>query len=265
MQPMGLVDTHLHGDRISLEEWPGLRDRAHRAGVVRAVGVGSDAKSGEKLLRLKQKHPDFIEVAFGYHPEQPVEWEQVEIVLRQIREHRDSLCGVGEVGLPWYSLSPEERERAPDPEHLSVLERFLQTAVELDLPVLLHAVHDRAETVFRMLQAQGVRKAVFHWLKAPAAVVDAIVGAGYYVSVTPEVCYRQRDRELVQRIPAPSLLLETDAPWKYGGPFRSRPAEPAWVRRTAEAVSQVRGISLPQLARQTTANASRLFGWDLGK
>ncbi len=57
-----------------------------------------------------------------------------------------------------------------------MLERFLQTAVELDLPVLLHAVHDRAETVFRMLQTYRVRKAVFHWLKAPAPVVNAIVG-----------------------------------------------------------------------------------------
>lgn len=262
MGPMELVDTHVHGDRISLEEWPDLLSRARLAGVVRAVGVGSDGKSGVKLLRLKQEHPDFMEVAFGYHPEQPVDWAQVKIVLRQIREHRDSLCGVGEVGLPWYSLSPEERKEAPDPEHLSVLERFLQTAVELDLPVLLHAVHDRAETVFRMLQTYRVRKAVFHWLKAPAPVVNAIVGAGYYVSVTPEVCYRQRDRELVRHIPDSSLLLETDAPWRYSGPFRGHPAEPAWVRRTAEAVSQIKKISLPQLARQTTANASRLFGWD---
>ncbi len=263
MEPRGWVDTHLHGDRISPEEWPGLLSRAHQAGVIRGVAVGSDGKSGEKLLRLQQAYPNFIAVAFGYHPEQSVDWEQVEIVLRQIREHRDSLCGVGEVGLPWYTLSPQEREKAPDPEHLSVLERFLQTAVELDLPVLLHAVHDRAETVFRMLQTHHVRKAVFHWLKAPAVVVDAIVGAGYYVSVTPEVCYRQRDRELVQRIPTSSLLLETDAPWRYSGPFRGRPAEPAWVGRTAEAVSQVQGISLPQLVRQTTANACRLFGWSL--
>ena len=100
MGPMELVDTHVHGDRISLEEWPDLLSRARLAGVVRAVGVGSDGKSGVKLLRLKQEHPDFMEVAFGYHPEQPVDWAQVKIVLRQIREHRDSLCGWGRWDFP---------------------------------------------------------------------------------------------------------------------------------------------------------------------
>ncbi|PTX60262.1 TatD DNase family protein [Melghirimyces profundicolus] len=261
MYTLQLVDTHVHWDRLPEKEWEGIVDRARRAGVVKAVAVGTDAASCTTLLRAKKRFPDFLDISLGYHPEQAVRWDEVETVLRQIREHRDLLAGVGEVGLPWYSLSEEKRSDPSDPDHKGALERLMRTAVELDLPVLLHAVHDRAEEMFRILQAHGVRKAVFHWLKAPEKTVDKIAGAGYLISVTPEVCYRSRDRELAKRVPVSQILLETDAPWRYRGPFRNRSAEPAWVRRTAEALSQIKRVSFLQVSEQTTANAARLFGW----
>lgn len=259
MHTVRLVDTHVHWDRLPEDKLDSMVDRARKAGVVGAVAVGTDAASCTDLLQMKRRYSDFLQIALGYHPEQKVNWGEVNGVLQQIRARRNQICAVGEVGLPWYTLSPTERTAPPNPEHKGVLERFLQIAVELDVPVILHAVHDSAEAVFRLLQAHSVRQAVFHWLKAPEQVVDEIVGAGYMISVTPEVCYRKRDRELVKRIPLSSLLLETDAPWPHGGAFRNRPAEPAWVERTAEAVSQVKGISLLQVAKQTTANAERLF------
>src|SRR2546422_11738579 len=42
----------------------------------------------------------------------------------------------------------------------------------------------------------------------------AIVDAGYFVSVTPDVVYRERDREMVAGVPLDALLVESDGPWQ---------------------------------------------------
>ena len=78
------------------------------------------------------------------------------------------------------------------------------------------------------LKAKGVERAVFHWHKSPLDVTRAILDAGYLVSVTPEVVYRERDRELVEAVPLESLLVESDGPWPYGGSSRAWRRAPGW-------------------------------------
>src|SRR5439155_796310 len=78
------------------------------------------------------------------------------------------------------------------------------------------------------LRRHHIERAVFHWHKAPAAVTAEIVAAGYFVSVTPEVVYRERDREMVEAVDLESLLVESDAPWTYSGEFAALPSGP-WL------------------------------------
>ena len=87
-------------------------------------------------------------------------------------------------------------------------------------------------------------------------MVDAIVEAGHFVSVTPDVLVREQDRDLVRRVPLTSLVLETDAPWEQR---KGRPAEPAWVRQVAEEVARIKGCSLAEVSRVTTKNALALI------
>jgi len=57
--------------------------------------------------------------------------------------------------------------------------------------------------------------------------------------------------------------VETDAPYLAPVPMRGKVNQPAWVRHVAECVAQVRGVALPQLAAETSANFARLFRVDL--
>lgn len=255
MNAIRLIDTHCHWDQLPSEEMEVIIRRARRAGVSKVLAVATDEESCLRLLQWRQRFPDFVEVAFGLHPEQSWKWCDVDAVMRLIRQYRSLIRAVGEIGMAHYSLAESARSQAPSREEAAMLDRFLRLAVELDLPVSLHAVHRRAEVVFRSLRQLGVRRAVFHWLKASDDLVEEIIRAGYAVSVTPEVSYRQRDRRLAAKIPLSSLLLETDAPW----PYRGQPSEPAEVRRVAEAVSQVKGVPLTQVAAVTTAHAEKLF------
>ena len=74
--------------------------------------------------------------------------------------------------------------------------------------------------------------------------------------------YAERARAVAAGLPASALVLETDAPYLSPQPFRGQRNEPAHLRATAERVAALRGMTLETLARATTANAARLFGWE---
>jgi TatD DNase family protein len=65
---------------------------------------------------------------------------------------------------------------------------------------------------------------------------------------------------VVEKTPLDALLIETDAPFLAPAPNRGRRNEPAFVRYTAEAVAEVKGLPVEEVAAATTENARRLFG-----
>ena len=67
-------------------------------------------------------------------------------------------------------------------------------------------------------------------------------------------------RESAAALPLSSMMVETDAPYLAPAPFRGKPNEPAYVGRTAAKLAEVKGVSLEEAGRVTTANFRRLFG-----
>jgi TatD DNase family protein len=131
--------------------------------------------------------------------------------------------------------------------------------VRCSLPVVLHAPHATAAVALDIVKRYAPPGALFHWHKSSPETTRAICQAGYYISVTPEVCYRDRDRQLVQMLPLENLLLESDGPWPYGGEFTGQTTTPALVARVAAAVAQIKGVSVAEVHQTTTANVQRLF------
>jgi TatD DNase family protein len=258
-----IIDSHCHlHDPAFADVRETLRvSMAHD--VYGIVAVGCDAASNELTLAAAAALPKAIYPCVGFHPDRPELGESaLEQVEEQVHTHQSRLAAIGEVGLPWYSL-----KGAADPATLMTrgrasLDRMLTLAARYDLAVVLHAPHGAAVGALQALERHGIERAVFHWHKAPAEVTQAIVAAGYFVSVTPEVVYRERDRDLVERVPIESLLVESDAPWQYGGEFTALPSGPWLAARAAEEVAKIKHRPIDEAMSQLCANACRLFDLD---
>jgi TatD DNase family protein len=135
--------------------------------------------------------------------------------------------------------------------------------VRFDLPVVLHTPHAASAIALDIVQRYAPPGALFHWHKGSPETTAALCRAGYFLSVTPEVCYRERDRQLVQAVPLENLLLESDGPWAYGGEFAGQCTTSALVARVAAEVAQLKGVPLIVVQEVTTVNAYRLFGQTL--
>ena len=55
------------------------------------------------------------------------------------------------------------------------------------------------------------------------------------------------------------FLVETDAPYLAPSPYRGKRNEPAYVVQVAQVLAEVRGVTVDEIARQTTENFFKLF------
>jgi TatD DNase family protein len=64
----------------------------------------------------------------------------------------------------------------------------------------------------------------------------------------------------ITNIPIKNIVLETDAPYLAPVPFRGKRNEPAYLKYVVEKLASIFGLSIEDVANNTTANAEKLFG-----
>jgi TatD DNase family protein len=254
-----MIDSHIHLDADQYADVAGLIKRAREAGLKAVVAPGITPSSNRRVMELARAHPDFAHAAIGFHPERfELTDDDLAATLSMARTYRDRICAIGEVGLPWYGKMAR-RDDVID-RGRKILARFAHLANELDLALILHCPHETAREALSIIEAAKVRRAVFHWHKSDAATTRAIIEAGYFISLTPEVVYRDRDQALAAIVPLNRMMVETDGPWPYGGPFEGKPTEPNFIADVISAIARIRGSSLDAIVDALVANAGSLFG-----
>ena len=251
---MGWIDCHIHLEQYPKDQLDQLMNTWRKEGISGVVAVSSNLASSYRTLELARRYPDFVYPAVGYHPEQELpSTQEMEELLSLIKWERASIIAVGEVGLPYYSKIQDLRP------YQEILTTFVHTAKAYNLPVLLHAVHDQAEIALNILIQQELSKAHFHWLKAPKSVLLQIIQAGFFVSLTPEVCYRLRDQKLAARVPLSQLLIETDGPWPFPKLSTHEHTTPLMIKDSAQLIAQLKGVSVETLKQACAENFHTLF------
>jgi TatD DNase family protein len=92
--------------------------------------------------------------------------------------------------------------------------------------------------------------------------MSKILSEGLYIGLNGIMTFTKDSAQLeaAKAVPLDKLLLETDAPFLTPAPYRGKVCAPSHVAITAEFLASIRGESLAELARRTSANATNLFG-----
>ena len=252
---MFLTDTHAHLDFPQFDsDREEAIERALAAGVGIIINVGADLASSRRAVALAEAHPQ-IYAAVGVHPhDAKTLTEEVLTELRELARH-PQVVAIGEIGLDFYrDLSPRDVQR-------QAFERQLALARELDKPVIIHDREAHAEVMDTLRRWQGLR-GVLHCFSGGLEMARRAVELGFYISIAGPVTFKNARRlpEIVRQLPLERLLIETDCPYLAPHPHRGERNEPAYVRLVAEAVAEIKGLPLEEVARVTTANTQTLFG-----
>jgi TatD DNase family protein len=252
-----LIDTHCHLYMSAYEaDFEEVLARASAAGVTRIVSVGIDLESSRRAIALAQQHQG-IYATVGVHPHNVAELSEVDYAELQALCRQAKVVAYGEIGLDYVK---NYASVALQKEHFA---RQVALAKELQLPLV---VHDREahDDIMEILEAAGPFPAggVMHCFSGDAAFARRVLALGFYISIPGVVTFAKAEmlHEAVRGIPLASLVLETDGPFLAPVPKRGKRNEPQLMLFTAQKVAELKGVSLEEVARQTTINAVRLFG-----
>ncbi|WP_448592043.1 TatD family hydrolase [Thermoflexus hugenholtzii] len=253
-----LIDTHCHLDDPAFDpDREEVLARARMAGVEILILPGVEPEGIPRALALAERHPELY-VAVGIHPHMASRFSsQLLAQLRSWARH-PRVVAIGEIGLDFY------RDRSPREAQQEAFRAQLELAGELGLPVIIHQREAREavmEELERWLAARPGARGILHAFSGDPAMARIAVEWGFLLGIGGPLTYPRAEslREAARAVGLDSLVLETDAPYLPPQPYRGHRNEPAYLRNVAEALAQLLGLPMEQIARQTTANACRLF------
>ena len=273
------IDTHAH---LSFPDFagdlPATVARATAAGVTRIVSVATDLADARRVLTVAGQYPDvFATVGLhpNHHPESwPADMEQIAALAGHPK-----VVAIGETGLDYFRLPGEGRvtsrgaaagDAADKVDSIKQLQReMFQAQLELARqhrrPVIIHCRAAEVDTL-AMVRANVPDWrpwGVMHCFAGNTQLALDCIELGLLISFTGILTFKNADalRAVARAVPLESLLLETDAPFLAPIPQRGQRNEPAFLQHIAAALAQLKGCPVEEVARVTTANARRLFGW----
>ena len=235
--------------------------RAEGVGVVQMVVTGSSAASSRMAIALARQHGGRLFATAGVHPHHATELDAT--VLAELGELaiEPEVVAVGECGLDYY------RNYSPQPAQRQAFHRQLELATRCAKPVFLHQ-RDAHQDFLAILREHwpALTGGVAHCFTGGVAELESYLEMGLAIGITGWICDERRGAhllELMPRIPADRLLLETDGPYLLPRDLHPKPPsrrnEPVYLAHIAATVARARDEPVTSVARSSTAAARRLF------
>ncbi|WP_305094204.1 TatD family hydrolase [Prescottella sp. R16] len=257
-----LVDAHTHLDACGATDAASTRvivDRAASVGVERIVTVADDLAAAR--FAVDAAHWDErVFAAVAIHPTRANSLDDATKAEIERLASDPRTVAVGETGLDLYWPGKLDGCATLE-EQVAAFEWHIDLAKRLGKPLMIH--NREADTdLLRVLDSEGAPDTViFHCFSSDAAMARACVDAGYVLSFSGTVSFKNAKalREAAPLVPSDQLLVETDAPYLTPHPFRGAPNESYCLPYTLRALAELRGEDPAELAEASTATAERVY------
>ncbi|WP_460696055.1 TatD family hydrolase [Nocardia thraciensis] len=259
-----LVDAHTHMDACGAtdaESVTALVDRAAAVGVGRVVTVADDLAAARFAVRAAHWDPR-VYAAVALHPTRANALDDAARTEIEKLAGDPRVVAVGETGLDYYW--PGKLDGCADIEdQVEGFRWHIELAKRLGKPLMIHNREADHDVLAVLLDEGAPDTVIFHCFSSDANMAVACVAEGYVLSFSGTVSFKNAHelREAAKMVPDQQILVETDAPFLTPHPFRGAPNEPYCLPYTVRALAELRAQDPVELAKITTANAARVYGW----
>ena len=195
-----MIDTHCH---IDLYNDPmAIALECERNGVITLAmtNLPSHFEMGYPHIKNLKK----VRLALGMHP---LYAEQHHNELIGFTRNLSKTSYIGEIGLDY-----SKKGIATKDLQLASFKCILKTIKKSNKILSIHSRKAEVD-VLRLLLANQVTLAIFHWYTGPVNLIADIIEAGYYFSVNPAMIKSKSGQQIVGKIPLVNLLTESDGPF----------------------------------------------------
>ncbi len=284
-----LTDTHAHLFWESFQEdFDEVIQRALANGFSTIINVGVDLDTSQKALEQVENELSKFEglsaySTIGIHPHEETKYStNTDVSIHQdisrlediYNKNPKKVVAIGECGLDFFfkghdfdsttSLSFEELKTL----QVKLLQAQINLAKKLNLPLLIHCRDDRSinsnntEVWDLILEMTKDHFGIYHCYSGlPGTTEQALKTTSFYFSFAANITYPNATdlHEAIKVIPLDRIITETDCPFLPPQEKRGQRNEPANVLEVAKKIAELKGISIDEVAKQTSENARKLL------
>lgn len=251
-----LFDTHAHyDDKVFEEDRESILKQLPKEGIARVVNIGASLESCKRTIQLMEQYP-YIYGALGVHPSDTLQLDEDSFAWLKKQYNREKCIAVGEIGLDYYWKEPSREIQK------EWFIKQLQLAKEIKLPVVIHS-RDAAKDTIDIMTAQKVEEigGVIHCYSYTKETAKIFLDMGFYFGIGGVITFKngKKLREAVEYLPMERIVLETDSPYLSPEPNRGKRNDSRNLIYVAEAIAQIKKLSLEEVKQITWQNACKLY------
>lgn len=248
------IDTHCHLSREDYADIDKIIEDNKKADVDKIVVSGCSRESIDEVMNFKDKY-DMVYVTIGYHPEYADNVREKDLDYLKDLLSEKKVVGIGEIGLD-YHYTKDNKDK-----QIWLFEEQLKIAESLDLPVVIHSRDATMDTI-NTLKKYNVR-GIIHCFSGSLETANIYIKMRFMLGIGGVVTFKNSKlKEVVEKIPLESIVLETDSPYLAPVPYRGKINSSKYLDIICRFISNLKNISYEELAEITSKNASRLFDFN---
>jgi len=244
------IHAHLHSDAFK-NDLNEVIERAKKVGVLYIIEAGLDLETNKKVLELAKKF-SIIKPSLGVYPTDAIKLtnEELESSLNFIRQNKENILAIGEVGLDFNEGKETEKQQR------EIFQKVINLAQELKKPLIVHSRKAEEECV-QMLESSTLKKVIFHCFNGNFKLVKRIENKNWFLSIPPIILRSLHFQSIVNNVSIENLLTETDSP--YLAPPPKTRNEPAFVKLAVERIAEIKNLTFEETQNLIFKNFQNIF------
>lgn len=242
------IDSHTHLDFFEDNIDAAIKEINNNK--ILTIANGMDIES---YLKNKEysKESEYIKPSFGIHPWKAAEYKGN---LEELIPYIDESEVIGEIGLDFLWVE----DKSTFDKQREIYNFILKESIKKNKVVSLHT-KDAEEEIYKSLKMYNYNKAIIHWYSGDIETLDKFIELGCYFTISVDIGYSDRTKEVLDRVPINKLLLETDGPtaleWVNGDY-----GYPSEIIKVYEKVAEIKGYKIEDLINIVEKNYYNLLG-----
>lgn len=227
---------------------------AREANVTKFMAISVDLDDHIELSKIAEKHHD-VGYSVGVHPCEDAAVMQRATVEKLVELGRaEKAWALGETGLDYYHSTAFVAEQK------ACFARHIQASHLLKKPVVVHTRAAKKDTL-DIIKSENSHHGILHCFTEDLETAKAVLDSGYYISFSGIISFKNAHelREVAKYVPLDRLLIETDSPYLAPVPYRGKTNEPKYVPYVAQALADLYGRSVEEIAHITSQNFEDLL------
>lgn len=246
------IDTHCHIFSEYYDDIDKVISECRDNNIDKIIVNGSNIKSNIEVMELANKY-DIVYAAIGFHPTELDDFKEKYFCFLEENINNSKVVAIGEIGLDYHYDNTDKEKQ------IMVFRRQLDIANKYNKPIIVHS-RDSIQDTYNILKQYKVKGSI-HCFSGSVEMAREFIKLGYKLGIGGIITYKNAKtiKEVVRDIDLSYILLETDSPYLTPSPYRGESNSPKYIPLIAEAIADIKDVSIVDISRVTTANAEAIF------